>query len=156
MNTKGWYTSWISLRLQVYTLDSPFMLCQSLAESTIGKDVLRHGLWTPDKPNQITLELQNGLKVIYRTPSLASIRILCSQPSGIKSSYWCTHDELLSPDVSVQNKFPALNCLHPKYSKGAGLIVVRCRSQLRLWPIELVPPFCLGWRLVVCHRWQIL
>ncbi len=48
-------------------------------------------VWTPDKPNQITLELQNGLKVIYRTPSLASIRILFSQPSGIKSSYCCTH-----------------------------------------------------------------
>jgi hypothetical protein len=35
----------------------------SLVESTIGKDVLRRGVWTPDKPNQITLELQNGLKV---------------------------------------------------------------------------------------------
>ncbi|CAM6014394.1 unnamed protein product [Sphagnum balticum] len=35
----------------------------SLVESTIGKDVLRRGVWTPDKPNQITLELRNGLKV---------------------------------------------------------------------------------------------
>ncbi|KAH9549001.1 hypothetical protein CY35_11G117700 [Sphagnum magellanicum] len=35
----------------------------SLVESTIGKDVRRRGVWTPDKPNQITLELQNGLKV---------------------------------------------------------------------------------------------
>jgi hypothetical protein len=31
--------------------------------------VLRRGVWIPDKPNQFTLELQNGLKVIYRTPS---------------------------------------------------------------------------------------
>jgi hypothetical protein len=106
--------------------------------------VLCRGVWTLDKPNQITLELQNGLKVNYRTPSLASIRIVFSQPSGIKSSYCCTHYELLSPDVSVQNKFPALNWLLPKYNKGAGLILVRCRSQLRLWPIELVLPFCLG------------
>ncbi len=96
-------------------------------ESTIEKDVLHRGVWTPDKPNQITLELQNGLKVIYRTPSLASIRILFSQPSGIKSSYCCTHYELLSPEVSMQNKFPALIWMHPKYSKGAGLILVRCR-----------------------------
>ncbi len=96
-------------------------------ESTIEKDVLRRGVWTPDKPNQITLELQNGLKVIYRTPSLASIRILFSQPSGIKFSYCCTHYELLSPKVSMQNKFPSLIWLHPKYNKGARLILVRCR-----------------------------
>ncbi|CAK9861225.1 unnamed protein product [Sphagnum jensenii] len=82
--------------------------------------------------------------VSSRTPSLASIRILFSQPSGIKSSYGCTHYEFLSPNVSVQNKFPALNWLHPKYNKAAGLILVRWRSLFRLWPIELVPPFCLG------------
>jgi hypothetical protein len=58
----------------------------------------------------------------------ASIRILFSQPSGRKSSYCCTHYELFSLDVSVQNKFPAHNWLHPKYSKGAGLILVRWRS----------------------------
>ena len=36
---------------------------KSLVESTVGKDVVNRGIWTPEQPDRLTLILQGGRKV---------------------------------------------------------------------------------------------
>jgi hypothetical protein len=82
---------------------------KSLVESTIGKDVLRGGVWTPDKPNQITLEIQNGLKVTNLVTKRASELMgpgqfdtsdFSRQASQNFTRYWC--DATKSPVSKIE------------------------------------------------------
>lgn len=46
-----------------YIIGDRLFTTMSLLESTVGKNVVDHGIWTPQQPDRLTLVLRRGLKV---------------------------------------------------------------------------------------------